>query len=223
MNMLTTIIAKSDQLNADDLLGRDLTITVTKVIVDPKAEQPASIGFEGDNGKPWKPCKSMRRVLVHAWGPDASAYAGRSLTLFRDPDVRFGSLDVGGIRISHMTHIDKQLTMALTATRGNKKPFTVKPLKLDSPVKSADPPAGAVKWAETFMAACGDAPTMGTLDDLLLVDTHKEGRKSVRKWPALSARVEAAVTAAVERLQAGASETAPDGDAGTDMFPGDLP
>ncbi|WP_230683990.1 hypothetical protein, partial [Streptococcus pneumoniae] len=35
---------------------------------------------------------------------------------------------VGGIRISHMTDIDSAMTMALTATKGSRKPFTVKPL-----------------------------------------------------------------------------------------------
>jgi hypothetical protein len=48
----------------------------------------------------------MRRVLVAMWGAEASAYVGRSLTLFRDPDVKFGGMETGGIRISHATHID---------------------------------------------------------------------------------------------------------------------
>jgi len=50
------------------------------------------------------------------------------MTLFRDPTVSWGGQAVGGIRISHMSHIDKPVQMALTATRGNKKPWTVKPL-----------------------------------------------------------------------------------------------
>jgi hypothetical protein len=70
----------------------------------------------------------MCRVIVTAWGADASNYAGRSLTLFCDPKVKWGGMEVGGIRISHMSHIDSSLTMALTVTRANKKPFTVKPL-----------------------------------------------------------------------------------------------
>lgn len=73
-------------------------------------------------------CKSMSRVLVAAWGPDAKTYVGRSLTLYRDPTVKWGGLEVGGIRISHMTRIDAAMTMALTATKGSRKPYTVKPL-----------------------------------------------------------------------------------------------
>ena len=50
------------------------------------------------------------------------------MTLYRDPAVKFGGLEVGGIRISHMSDIAKPITMALTATRANRKPFTVQPM-----------------------------------------------------------------------------------------------
>lgn len=128
-NMLKTIEPKSDRLNADDLIGKSLTITVTKVSLA-AGEQPIAINFEGDNGKPYYPCKSMRRVLVNVWGADGNQYVGRSMTLYRDEKVMFGGVAVGGIRISHMSHIDKPVTMALTASRANRKPFTAQPLKV---------------------------------------------------------------------------------------------
>lgn len=127
-DMRAVIVPKSDQLNADDLIGRSLTIKVTKVSIAPATEQPVSINFEGDGGKPYRPCKSMCRVMVYVWGPDANAYVGRSMTLYRDEKARFGGLDVGGIRISHISHIQSDVTMALTVTKGSKKPFTVKPM-----------------------------------------------------------------------------------------------
>ena len=124
-----TIAPKSDQLNADDLIAGPRTITITKVSANPESsEQPVSIFFEGDNGKPYRPCKSMRRVLVHTWGKDGNSYPGRTMTLYCDPTVQFGGLAVGGIRISHLSHIDQPMTMALTATKKSRKPFTVKPL-----------------------------------------------------------------------------------------------
>jgi len=124
----TTIAPKSDQLNADDLIGRtSMTVTVTKVSLL-AGEQPISINYEGDNGHPYKPCKSMRRVLVQVWGGDGAAYIGRSMTLFRDENVNFGGTNVGGIRISHMSHITEPVTLALTTTRAQRKPFVVKPL-----------------------------------------------------------------------------------------------
>lgn len=134
IDMITTIKPKSDQLNADDLTGTTKTIKITKVSILGEAEQPIGINFEGDNNKPYKPCKSMRRVLVNVWGSDGNAYVGRSLTLYRDDKVMFGGVAVGGIRISHMSHLDKDVTMALTATKASRKPYTVKPL-LDESVE----------------------------------------------------------------------------------------
>lgn len=124
-----TIAPKSDQLNADDLIGGAKTIRITKVSACPgSVEQPIAISFEGDNDKPFKPCKSMRRVFVQIWGKDGNQYTGRHVTLFRDPRVQFGGLAVGGIRISHMSEIDKDITVILTETKKSRKPFTVKPL-----------------------------------------------------------------------------------------------
>lgn len=123
-----TIAPKSDQLNSDDLISGPMTIVVTEVTQGNSPEQPISIYFDGDNGKPYKPCKSMRRVLVQLWGKDGAQYPGRAMTLYRDPTVKFGGMEVGGIRISHMTGLDSPVTMALTATKASRKPFTVKPL-----------------------------------------------------------------------------------------------
>lgn len=127
-DMRQAIIPKSDQLNADDLIAGEMTIKITGVTVKGGQEQPVSIHFEGDNGKPYKACKSMCRVMVAAWGPDSSKYVGRSMTLYRDPKVKWAGMEVGGIRISHMSDIPDDQVMALTVTRGSKKPYTVKPL-----------------------------------------------------------------------------------------------
>ncbi|MBI1690491.1 hypothetical protein [Methylorubrum sp. DB1722] len=123
-----TIAPKSDQLNADDLIGGPRTITVTKVSQMREPDQPIAVYFEGDGGKPYKPGKSMRRVLVRVWGKDGGAYAGRRMTLYRDDSVMFGGVAVGGIRISHMSDIDQSVTIPLTVTRASRKPFTVRPL-----------------------------------------------------------------------------------------------
>lgn len=128
VDLRPTIVPKSDQLNADDLIGQSLTIKVTKVALTGDADQPFAIHYEGDNGKPFKPCKSMRRVMVAVWGSDGHAFIGRRMTLYRDDKVQFGGEAVGGIRISHMSDIDRDMTMALTATRAKRKPYTVRPL-----------------------------------------------------------------------------------------------
>lgn len=125
-----TIQPKSDQLNSDDLIVGPTTITVESVSVNPTADQPVSIHWVSGDGRPYKPSKSMRRVIAAAWGVDSSAYVGRSMTLYRDPSVRFGGQEVGGIKISHMTDIEKPLKLALTATRGKKEAHNVQPLTM---------------------------------------------------------------------------------------------
>jgi hypothetical protein len=140
-DLSATIDPKSNQMNADDLIGGPKTITITRVSANTSStEQPIAISYQGDNGKPYFPCKSMRRVLVSVWGKDGAAYAGRSLTLYRDPTVTWGGLAVGGIRISHMSGMDADMTMALTATKQSRKPYTVKRLK-DAPKPDDTTPA----------------------------------------------------------------------------------
>lgn len=128
IDLRNTIAPKSDQLNADDMIAGPKTICVTKVSLCAEPEQPIAINFEGDNGKPYKPCKSMRRVLVTLWGADGSTYVGRSMTIYRDEKVKFGGAEVGGIRISHLSGLDKPVTVALTVTKSVRRPFQVKPL-----------------------------------------------------------------------------------------------
>ncbi|NKZ93745.1 hypothetical protein GS966_28905 [Rhodococcus hoagii] len=86
------------------------------------AEQPVNIHLVEFPGRPFRPSKTVRRILVSAWGPDASTYVGRRMSLYRDASVRFGGQEVGGIRVSHLSHIDKRLTLALTVTRAAARP-----------------------------------------------------------------------------------------------------
>lgn len=153
VDMTKTIAPKSDQINADDLIGITKTITITRVTGNDNADQPVNVFFDGDDGKPFRPCKSMRRVMVHCWGPDATKYVGKSMTLYCDPDVTFGGMKVGGIRISHMSHIDVPQTMALTASKAKRKPYRVQPLATSSEPDvdyTDDARAAASKGSEAF-------------------------------------------------------------------------
>lgn len=138
MDMSQTVAPKSDQLNADDMIAGPRTIRITRVSGTGNADQPVAVYFEGDDGKPYKPCKSMRRVMIAAWGVDAAGYVGRGMTLYRDPQVQFGGMAVGGIRISHMTDIAEPMSMALTVTKAKRATFRVQPLHMDPPAP-ADP------------------------------------------------------------------------------------
>lgn len=119
---------RSDQLNADDLIGGPQVVTIAEVRRGSQ-EQPVEIVTEEFGpGRPYKPNKSMIRVLLTAWGREASAYTGRRLLLYRDAEVRFGKDAVGGIRIGSMSDIDSRLSIMLTVTRGKRAPFAVEPL-----------------------------------------------------------------------------------------------
>lgn len=135
-DMSPVIVPKSDQVNSDDLIAGPITITIRDVQIKGGQEQPVSVYFDGSD-KAFRPCKSMARVMVAVWGADSKKYLGRSLTLYRDPTVKWAGVEVGGIRISHMSHMDGPMTMALTATKGSRKPYTVHPLSATLPIDAA--------------------------------------------------------------------------------------
>lgn len=150
MDISATTVPRSDQMNFDDVALKQLTVTVTEV-KNGTAEQPVEVHLAEFPGRPYKPSKSMRRVLIAGWGSEAAKWAGRSLTLYGDPTVRFGKAEVGGIKIAAMSHIPSAVRVNLTVSRGKREPFVVEPLVTAHPA-----PDG---WADD-VAACE------TLDDL---------------------------------------------------------
>lgn len=136
-NLNDTIIPKSDQLNSEQLLGAPMTVRIVSVSRG-SAEQPISISYENDNGRPYKPCKSMRKVLIFAWGEDGNQWLGKSMTLFCDQNVKWAGEKVGGIRISHLSDIERDISVALTATRGKKDTHIIKKLATQSQALSAE-------------------------------------------------------------------------------------
>lgn len=171
VDMAQFVEAKSDQLNADDLIGAPRSITVRKV-AGSEGDQPVSIFYNGDNNKPFKPCKTMRRVLLAVWGRNAADYVGRSMTLYRDDKVTFGGLEVGGIRISHMSHIDKEMVVVVAKTKGKKAGIKIQPLATDDP---------AAKWASDFI---GKIASVTSLDELKALETQDANAKAIAKLKA---------------------------------------
>ena len=155
MDLSNSIIPKSDQLNADDLIAGPRTIRISAV-KSGSAEQPIIVHYEGDNGRPYKPGKSMRRILVAMWGSESDAYIGKRLTLFREPGIRFGSDEVGGIRISH-ADIDRPLVLALTEKRGKRSQYRVEPLAKEQPKKPVQPHTDATARDLQTLCDIGDS------------------------------------------------------------------
>ncbi|MGH3499845.1 MAG: hypothetical protein ACRDQA_02910 [Nocardioidaceae bacterium] len=138
MDLTETIVAKSDQLNADDLLSGPRTFTITEVRRgDP--EQPVQIVLaEFPENRPFKPSKTVLRVLVHALGKETDDWPPQvRMTLYRDASVKWAGQAIGGIRISHLSHIDEQIKVALAESKGKKTLHVVDPLPADAPTSPA--------------------------------------------------------------------------------------
>jgi len=120
-----SIVPKSDQLNADDLLTGPITVTITGVRRGDK-EQPVIIEIVGH--QPYKPCKTMRRVLVATYSDDPAQWIGQQMTLYCDPEVKFGGVKVGGIRVSHLSGLTEPRSFMLTQTRGKRTEVLIKPI-----------------------------------------------------------------------------------------------
>ncbi len=134
--MKITAEPRSDQWNADDFTGGPRTFTIAGVNTG-AAEQKYDIQLVEGEGRVWRPPLSMLRVLLNAWGDEASAWAGRRVTLYQDPNVRFGKETPGGIRISHLSHIGKTMKIPLTVSRGKRAMYTVEPLPEGPAAKQA--------------------------------------------------------------------------------------
>jgi hypothetical protein len=158
MDLTNTIVPKSDQLNSDDLIAGPRTFTVTEVRVKSTTEQPVDIHLAESPGKPFRPSKTVLRVLITAWGKEGDDYVGRRMTLYRDDEVKWAGQEVGGIRVSALSHINKPIKLALTETRGKKKNHTVQPLP--------DAPAPAQAKAPTVDELIDAAQTADSDDEL---------------------------------------------------------
>lgn len=173
-DMTEVIAARSDQLNAVDLVGGPMTIVITRADVKKGQEQPVTVHFEGDEGKPWKPSKTASRIMAALWGPNSDTYAGRSLTLFRDPTVQWGGKEVGGILISHMSHIGETQELNLIVRRGVMKLHRIEPLA-GAPLQADD---GSQATADDLIrrARACDGP------EALTALANKDGIIKRRDW-----------------------------------------
>lgn len=150
VNIEDTLAPNSDQLDAIELVAGPRIFMIEKVSAG-NAEQPVNVHLAGFP-RPWRPGKSMRRVLAGCWGTDASVWAERFVELFCDPNVMFGKDKVGGTRISRLSHIDDTKKIPLLVTRGKSALFAVDPLPAIDQLKAewrvADPERRKVIEAE---------------------------------------------------------------------------
>lgn len=151
IDLTDSIAPKSDQLDAIDLISVPRTFTIERVSAH-NAEQPFNFHLT-EFPRVWRPGKSMRRVIVAAWGSQADEYIGKRITLYCDPTVTFGNDVTGGTRISHMSGIDKTLSVPLLIKRGKSSLFTVQPL-VEAPTRD---------WAAELETAGDDLDAVAVL------------------------------------------------------------
>jgi hypothetical protein len=147
MDITESIAPKSDQVNADDFVLGPRTFTITEVRQG-SSEQPVWI-YLAEHPQPFKPSKTVLRLLGMGWGPETDAWHGKRLTLYRDETVKWAGKAVGGIRVSHMSGIGrKPLTTMLPPSKGQRVPYTVEPIADDGPLPAKVPgPLDQLVWA----------------------------------------------------------------------------
>ena len=143
-----TIHASSDQINATDLVGGPITVTIGGVDVDTKKQQPVDIHLVEIPNRVYRPNKGMRKGLIACWGNKSAEYAGRRLTLYYDPDTMWKGKKVGGIKISHASHISEPVEFSLLVAR-NPVPHSIKPLP-DTPAPPPIPAFESEDEARTY-------------------------------------------------------------------------
>jgi hypothetical protein len=127
MCLRDTIIPKSDQLNYDDVMDKPIAVRVTGLAAGSQ-EQPVIVrvaAMDGTALRDYKPCKSMRRVLIACWGDKGRDWIGKAMTLVGDPSVVFGGVRVGGIRVAAVSGIDAPRKIMLTTTRSKRSEYVV--------------------------------------------------------------------------------------------------
>lgn len=188
-DMSATIIAKSDQWNAQDIVGQHVVGVIREVRIkaDKGDDQPVDILFEGEK-KAFRPCKGVRRLLVKAWGPDANAYIGRALELFCDPSVTWAGKEEGGIRVSRMSHIAAPFTFAMRTSRQATKPYQIKPLQLDDPQPRQQTRQTPEQWVAEHKEVIDTATTTDELDRIEAKGKGAMGKLEAQH-PALHAEV----------------------------------
>lgn len=170
-DMSDTLAPKSDQLDGVDLAASGPQVfTITKVTVKKGAgeQQPVSISL-AEFPRVWRPNLNTRRVLAAAWGGKGSAYVGRRVRLFYDPDVHYGGKQTGGIRVSHMSDLPggKPFSTPIILGQGRPAMYTVDPLTEPAPVPQPTAADVAACTDLTELAAMHAAATSPELRALI--------------------------------------------------------
>jgi hypothetical protein len=128
IDLRKALAAKSDQINADDLVSG---ARIVKVVGAKKGEPVCDLLLE-DEKRVWRPCKTVGRVLAACWGNSVSAWIGQSAKIYCEPSVKYAGAAVGGIRVEAVTGIDSPKIIKTQESRGKRVSITIQPLKIEA-------------------------------------------------------------------------------------------
>lgn len=142
-DMIQSVAAKSDQIDADNLIGGiTMDVTITAVQRGPSNEQPLQLVLN-ETDKFYRPSKTFRRALIGCFGDEPANWIGQRIRLIRNPDTTFGGVKVGGIEVSHAS-IAAPIVLMLSTKRGKKTAVSIdvmppvqKPVPMPAKVKDA--------------------------------------------------------------------------------------
>ena len=183
---------KSDQLNADDLIGGKRVIRIRKVKITKTGKQDGTIWFDGDDNKPWKPCVTMGRIMRGAWGLPEN-WIGKYVEIYRDPEAIYAGKKVGGIRISGLSDIDSDYETSVTVSRSVRNTVRIKKITV-----AAQPEIPAELLKDGLNAASKGAVEFVKWRDALPADKKEQMRPYNGVWSSQAKAVDAAKTPTTE-------------------------
>lgn len=196
--------AKSDQINAIDLVSGPRIAKITEVKLFSETEQPVHVVLDGDSKRPWKCSKTSVRTLAALYGNDASQWIGKHIEIYCDETVLWGGQAVGGIRQSKAEGIKSPKKLMLTKSRTKKETTVINPLTEDEIERH-------YKKDDSITPAAQPEPDAPTIDkDALFSDARENaalGKDGMRKWYVTKSKPEQAMLKEIlEELQATAAK-----------------
>lgn len=172
MDITEHVKAKSDQLNASDLIGGPITVQVQGVERGNR-DQPVIVTLSNGH-MPWKPSKTALRALSYFWGNDTKQWEGQWVQLYRDPRTLWAGKPVGGIMVQGLSNIKKSETLTLQYSRGKTNAHPVAKLNAPQQKDTGKPTANLFAFLDEnglTMAAVDawcvtiDKPIASTMDE----------------------------------------------------------
>lgn len=195
LDITPLIAAKSDELCGDDLMVGERVLIITAVDGDGEDSKKLRLHYSGGDGKPWRPCKGMLRVIGSVWGPYANDWIGRSIKVFRYPEATYGGKKVGGVRIKGMSNIAAPFSVAVKESRTLMREY-----KIELLAASDKPEDKAARWAADYIEQ------MECQTDLIaLKEAHKKEGKIInslsQRYPEIWQSIDDAYRNAETRLE----------------------